>query len=93
MEKNHMEIILEDIQSKFELLVEGHVGLNERMDKLEENFESRAQQTERLMSSFHRETRTQIKAVADDLAAHRTDTESHNSYQVRENPDNGSPVL
>lgn len=32
MEKDHSEIILEDIQSKFELILEGHASLHRKID-------------------------------------------------------------
>ena len=32
MEKDHLEIILEDIQGKFDLVLEGHESLNRKID-------------------------------------------------------------
>jgi len=35
MEKDHLEIILEDMNSKFDLILEGHVGLRQAIDDLD----------------------------------------------------------
>ena len=35
MKKEHLEIILEDMNSKFDLLLEGHVGLRQAIDDLD----------------------------------------------------------
>ena len=35
MEKEHLEIILEDMNSKFDLILEGHVGLRQAIDDLD----------------------------------------------------------
>jgi archaellum component FlaC len=37
MEKDHLEILLEDIRGKFDLVLEGHSSLHKRIDKAEEN--------------------------------------------------------
>jgi len=36
--KDQIEVLLEDINGKMKLLIEGHQALTERMDRLEENF-------------------------------------------------------
>jgi predicted nuclease with TOPRIM domain len=41
MEKEHFEIILEDINGKFQLVIEGHQMLAERMDRFESRIEDR----------------------------------------------------
>jgi hypothetical protein len=33
MQKDHLEILLEDIQGKFDLVLEGHDSLNRNIDK------------------------------------------------------------
>lgn len=33
MQKDHLEIILEDINSKFDLVLEGHVALDQKIDR------------------------------------------------------------
>ncbi len=39
MEKNHFEILLEHIESNTQLLAEGLVGVNERLDKVDGRLE------------------------------------------------------
>ena len=73
MEQSHLEILLEDIRSKFELVLEGHSVLNNKIDAF------RAESNEK-----HEQTAFLLKAVAADLSAHRADTEAHPLYQVRE---------
>jgi hypothetical protein len=73
MEQSHLEILREDIRSKFELVLEGHSVLNAKIDAF------RAESNEK-----HEQTTFLLKAVAADLSAHRADTEAHPLYQVRE---------
>jgi len=35
MEKEHLQIILEDMNGKFDLILEGHVGLRQAIDDLD----------------------------------------------------------
>ena len=37
MDKDNLEILLEDIRGKFDLVLEGHSSLHKRIDKAEEN--------------------------------------------------------
>ncbi len=71
MEKDHLEILLEDIRGKFELVLEGHTVLRAEMH------EFRRESNEK-----HDQTAFLLKKVATDLAAHRTDTEVHRCYKV-----------
>jgi len=81
MEKDHMQILLEDIRSKFDLVLEGHAALDKkidtRFDELNEKIEH---------NSFKIDTlNKQIDSVAADLSAHRKDTEAHGTvYRVKE---------
>jgi outer membrane murein-binding lipoprotein Lpp len=81
MEKDHLEILLEDIRSNFELVLEGHAALDKkidtRFDELNEKIEH---------NSFKIDTlNKKIDAVAADLSAHRKDTEAHGTvYRVKE---------
>lgn len=36
MEKEHIEILLEDISGKFDLILEGHTSLDRKMDRIHE---------------------------------------------------------
>jgi len=66
MEKEHLEILLEDIKDKVEPILEGYDTLHSKIDRVEENLEEKIEFLG-----------TKIDAVANDLAAHRADTESH----------------
>ena len=37
MDKDNLEILLEDIRGKFDLVIEGHSSLHKRIDKAEQN--------------------------------------------------------
>jgi hypothetical protein len=80
MEKKHLEILLEDIRSKFDLVLEGHAALNSKIDanqaKSGEEFAHIRFQLKTLNAK--------VDQVKEDLAAHRADTEAHPRYQVRE---------
>ena len=84
MEKEHLEILLEDIRGKFDLVLEGHDTLRKEIR------DSREELCEKInLVDFKVETPNQkIDAVAGDLAAHRADTEGHRTgYQVSETRD------
>ncbi len=91
MEKEHLEIILEDINGKFNIVIEGHQSLRqdivdtrteliEKIDfvnfKIDTVNEHLTQRIDKL--------ETKIDAVATDLKAHRNDTEAHQIYRVKE---------
>lgn len=74
MMAHHVGVAMEDAQHKFDLLIEGHQMLSERMDRMESRMDSRMDSLE-----------AKIDGVATDLAAHRADTEAHRGvYGVRE---------
>jgi hypothetical protein len=98
MEQSHLEILLEDIRSKFELVLEGHSVLNNKIDAFRAESNEKHDQTafqikilnnkidavREESNEKHDQTATLLKAVAADLSAHRADTEAHSLYQVRE---------
>jgi len=80
MEKEHLEILLEDIRSKFDLVLEGHAVLNVKIDENQARVEERFDRVDFQLETLN----TKIDRVRDDLAAHRGDTVAHSRYQVRE---------
>jgi hypothetical protein len=94
MEKDHLEIILEDIKEKFDLVLEGHQGLrhdikdlrqdmNERFNFLDAKIESVNTRLSARIDGVEKTLSDKIDGVAADLAAHRADTESHSKgYKV-----------
>jgi hypothetical protein len=81
MKKENLEVLLEDMNSKFSLILEGHEAIRsevrEGFKKADERFD---------LIDFKIETlNKKIDAVSADLAAHRSDTEAHHAvYRVRE---------
>ena len=92
MKKDHLEILLEDIRGKFDLVLEGHDVLHKEIrdtrEELCEKINSVDFKVETLNQKIDgvRDTLGQkIDAVASDLTAHRRDTEAHPSvYKVKE---------
>lgn len=80
MEKDHLEMLLEDIRGKFELVLEGHAALRVEMHEFRQESNEKHEQTAFLLKTLN----GKIDAVAADLSAHRADTEAHPVYKVRE---------
>ena len=91
MKKDHLEVILENIDSKFDLVLEGYSTLNQKIDNLalrtDERFDLvdfKFEAVQERLNTFEKALGDKIDAVATDLKAHRTDTEAHGIYQVKE---------
>ena len=92
MEKDHLEILLEDIHGKFDLVLEGHDVLRKEIRDTREELCEKINLVDFKVDTLNqkidgvRDTLGQkIDAVAADLAAHRRDTEAHPSvYKVKE---------
>lgn len=81
MEKDHLEILLEDIQTKFELFLEGHEALRNEIREARKESNERHEHTASLIQALNKK----IDGVASELAQHRTDTEIHRKgYSVSE---------
>jgi hypothetical protein len=80
MEKDHLEILLEDIRSKFDLVLEGHESLRNEILEARQESNEKHDHTGFLLNTLNKK----IDSVAEDLAAHRADTEAHPLYMVRE---------
>ena len=81
MQKDHLEILLEDIKGKFELVLEGHSLLQKEIYHVREESSERHDQTMFLLKTLN----GKIDVVAADLSAHRADTEAHHGvYRVKE---------
>jgi hypothetical protein len=66
MKGDEFKIILEDINEKFDVIIEGHKLLNEKLDR--QIGENRAE---------HKEIKDEILLVRKDLNDHRNNTELH----------------
>jgi hypothetical protein len=81
MKKDHLEILLEDIKGKFELVLEGHETLRKEIRDTREDLNEKIE----LNSSLIKVLNKKIDGVAADLTAHRADTERHSAYNIFEN--------
>jgi hypothetical protein len=99
LKKDHLEIILEDIRGKFELVLEGHdvlhkeirdtrVELCEKISLVDfkvDALSQRVDELDRKVDGMGKSLTQKIDAVAADLKAHRTDTEAHSPvFRVKE---------
>lgn len=99
MEKDHLEVLLEDIRGKFDLVLEGHDSLRGEIRELGRKTEERFDLVDFKIDTLNQKIDTvaadlkmtderlsgKIDAVAANLSAHRTDTEVHrNVWQVKE---------
>lgn len=91
MEKEHPEMILQDINGKFDLILECHESLREGIQR--NHLESNAKHAHaaflldalnRKIDGVEQQLVGKIDAVAVGLAAHRRDTEVHRGDQVSE---------
>lgn len=81
MKKENLEILLEDISSKFNLVLEGHEVLRSEIRELGRRTDERFDLVDLKIDTLNKK----IDAVATDLTAHRTDTEAHHGiYRVKE---------
>lgn len=92
MEKDHLEILLEDIRSKFEVVLEGHAALDKKIDSRFDELNDKMEHNSFTIDTLNKKIEVvderlgkKIDAVAADLAAHRKDTEAHGTvYRVKE---------
>lgn len=95
MEKEHLEIILESIDSKFDLVLEGHESLRGEIRELTQKTEERFDLVDFKLDTLNEKIDAvdekltkKIDAIAADLKAHRADTEAHSGvYRVKESRD------
>ncbi len=87
MQKEHLEILLEDIREKFDLVLEGHASLDKKIgikfDQLNEKIEINSLKIDALHQMVKQNSKKidtlgiKIDGVTADLKAHRKDTEAH----------------
>ena len=81
MKKDHLEILLEDIRGKVDLVLEGHDALHKEIRDTREELCEKVNSVDFKVETLN----SKIDAVASDLTAHRRDTEAHPSvYKVKE---------
>jgi DNA-binding ferritin-like protein len=99
MKKDNLEMLLENINEKFDLVIEGHSALSKEIRETRQEFNEKLDLVNFKVDTLHqrvenvREELTdkidavdrKVDAVAEDLAAHRRDTEVHRGlYTVKE---------
>ena len=81
MKKDHLEILLEDIRGKVDLVLEGHDARHKEIRDTREELCEKVNSVDFKVETLN----SKIDAVASDLTAHRRDTEAHPSvYKVKE---------
>jgi hypothetical protein len=91
MEKGHLEILLEDIRGKFDLVLEGHDALRNEIRELGRTTEERFDLVDFKIDTLNKKIDAvderlgkKIDGVAADLSAHRKHTEAHGTvYRVK----------
>lgn len=95
MKKENLEVLLEDINSKFNLVLEGHEVLRNGISELSLKNDERFDMIGRKIDALGKRGDTlegkidsleeKVDAIAADLSAHRADTEAHHgAYHVME---------
>ena len=99
MEKGHLEVILESIDSKFDLVLEGHESLRQEMHSIRDELAGKIDHNSFKIQVLNQKidavaadlkaTDThlsgKIDGVSADLKGHRADTEAHHGvYRVKE---------
>lgn len=91
MGKDHLEVILESIDSKFNVVIEGYNALDRKIDSVKDELKEdialcnvRIDALSVKIDNVEQRLSEKIDVVAADLSAHRADTEAHNIYRVRE---------
>lgn len=85
MEKDHLQIILEDINSKFNVVIESYNSLDRKIDSVRDELKQDISLFDFKIDTVNDHLSKKIDAVAADLKAHRADTEAHgNIYRVKE---------
>lgn len=87
MEQSYMEILLEEMRSKFDLVLEGHAALRAELQEYRRESNEKHELTGFMIKTLAGEVsqlRSDVNAIRADLSAHRADTEAHTRYRVRE---------
>jgi hypothetical protein len=95
MEKDHLAILLEEMNSKFNLVLEGHDAIRQEMREMNENLKTEIEHNSFLINVVNDKVdslevkvdklEVKVDGIAADLSAHRADTEAHHGvYLVKE---------
>jgi vacuolar-type H+-ATPase subunit I/STV1 len=89
-EADHLEILLEDIKDKFDVVLEGYDAIRKEISEYKQELNEKIEMNSFLIQGLNKKIDSveerlskKLDAVADDLAAHRADTESSGTrYKV-----------
>jgi hypothetical protein len=76
---DEFKIILEDINQKFDILIEGHNGLNEKFDQLDNKIDREIEDRQGADAVLLKE----IRELRVDMNEHRNNTELHGEKKQR----------
>jgi len=76
---DEFKIILEDINQKFDILIEGHNGLNQKFDQLDHKIDREIEDRQAADAVLLKE----IRELRTDLTEHRDNTEMHGERKQR----------
>jgi uncharacterized protein YdcH (DUF465 family) len=76
---DEFKIILEDINQKFDILIEGHTGLNQKFDQLDQKIDREIENRQAADAA----TLKEIRELRTDLNEHRNNTELHGERKQR----------
>lgn len=79
---DEFKIILEDINQKFDVLIEGHNGLNTKFDQLDKKIDREIEDRQAADALLPKE----IRELRTDLNEHRNSTEIHGERKKRKTP-------
>lgn len=82
MKKEHFEILLEEMNSKFQIVLEAHDALRKEIQQSRDESNAKHDHTAFMIETLNRK----IDAVAADVSAHRADTEAHHGIYVVKEP-------
>lgn len=81
MKKEHFEVLLESMNSKFDLVLEGYDALRNEIRAVDRKVDERFDLLDFKIETLNKK----VDAVAAELSAHRVDTEAHHGvYRVKE---------
>ncbi|MBD1399402.1 hypothetical protein [Pelovirga terrestris] len=99
MQKDHLEVILENMDKKLDIIIEGYNALDRKIDSVRDELKQDISLLDFKIDTVNNHlskkidavtadlkiTDAKVDGVAADLKAHRADTEAHgNIYRVKE---------
>ena len=83
---DEFKVIMEDINEKFDILIEGHNGLNQKFDQLDRKIDRESEDRQAADMALLKEIRSvkeEVRELRVDLNEHRNNTELHGEKKKR----------